>query len=209
MNLISGIYALKCPSTGEVRYVGKSKNIKKRFSAHCMAGTKSGYPVSFWIDKLRKLGLRPVLEVLLETENVDEEEIKFIAHYRAIGCNLLNLHSGGAMPASMGNGKTKDVFSVSGLLSPWMILCRSMMGLRQRSDVIDSAMRLLKSQYDECKTEKDRLEFQLKCFGIVQDVCKVEAQDKVEQWIIKAAPQINKVYKGRITLAFNGEVYTP
>jgi hypothetical protein len=210
MNLNThGIYALKCPVSFEIKYIGKSKNISKRYAAHCSSNPKSGYPVSLWIDKLRKSGLKPLIDVLSVTENLDEEEIRLISHYRKQGFTLLNLQDGGSMPASMGNGVTKDVFSVSGLATPWNILCKAMMSLRLRSERVDESMRILKDEYSNCITEKDRLEFQLKCFSIVQDLCSQKHQIKVEDWIVKAAPAINKKYSGRITLAFNDQMYTP
>lgn len=210
MNLKThGIYALKCPISFEIRYIGKSKNISKRYSAHCCSDPKSGYPVSLWIDKLRKSGLKPLIEVLSVSENLDDEEIRLISYYREQGFSLLNLHNGGSMPSSMGNGVTKDVFSVNGFATPWNVLCKAMMSLRLRSDRVDAAMRMLKDEYSNCSDEKCRLEFQLKCFSIVQDLCSKKHQIKVEDWIIHAAPAINKKYNGRITLAFNNQMYTP
>ena len=92
------IYALCCPCTGEVRYIGKSNKPKDRLKAHIWSGKRaqSSYKRN-WIDKLKSKGFRPELLVLEETivDNWKEREKHYIKYYKDLGCKLTNHCSGG------------------------------------------------------------------------------------------------------------------
>lgn len=86
------IYSLSDPCTNEVRYVGKSVNVKARFNAHL-----SGYSapqVREWIQTLRDADLRPVLTILETVKGVplDEREQWWIAEMKRQGARLLNTY---------------------------------------------------------------------------------------------------------------------
>lgn len=59
--MTAGVYLLRDPTNGIVRYVGKSKNIEQRYKQHCMSRA-SNQRLSRWIEELHHLGLRPVIE---------------------------------------------------------------------------------------------------------------------------------------------------
>lgn len=89
------IYTLSHPTTGEVRYVGKSDNPNYRFINHC----KDKRPTRnrSWILGLKNQGLLPVMEVLEEVKNSDWEDVEkyWIAQMKAWGFRLNNITSGG------------------------------------------------------------------------------------------------------------------
>jgi len=93
------IYTLADPRTGEVRYVGKTFDLRQRFFDHICKSKKTDKRKS-WIKSLRNLGLKPVMEVLETLENCDEygwqeTESFWIEILRFYGCRLTNLNSGG------------------------------------------------------------------------------------------------------------------
>lgn len=102
MKRSSFIYVLSDPRTNHVRYVGKTFNLKDRFSQHiCLKilernNTKN----TAWIKSLLNLGLKPIMEVIEEFDADDvsgwEEAEKFwIKTLRFCGCDLNNLEPGG------------------------------------------------------------------------------------------------------------------
>lgn len=59
------VYALADPRTGEVRYVGCTADLERRFSDHCAASYDSS--TYAWCRELASLGLEPVLVCLQAT----------------------------------------------------------------------------------------------------------------------------------------------
>lgn len=95
------IYTLSDPRTGEIRYVGKTFNLKARRWQH-IHDVKKGLNTrkTGWIKSLLKCGVFPLIEILEEfpEENVrdwEEAERFWISTLRFYGCNLTNLDSGG------------------------------------------------------------------------------------------------------------------
>ena len=74
------IYALKDPrleKLGEVRYIGKTNNPKRRIWEHIRHSSSNIYK-NRWIKTLTKIGLKPVMEILEEVdENNWQEKEKF------------------------------------------------------------------------------------------------------------------------------------
>ena len=94
------VYALMCPDTRRVRYVGKTgKTLQRRIGQHVRDALKTGRKrhLDHWIRKLDAEGKRPHATVLQEclpgTMNACEAE--WIARYRAKGVKLLNTTAGG------------------------------------------------------------------------------------------------------------------
>lgn len=91
------IYILKHPETLEVKYVGKTNNIKRRYSQHksekCLEKTGSKKLAS-WILKLLSNDLSPIMEIIEECEdNWSDREKYWITFYSSN--NLCNLSDGG------------------------------------------------------------------------------------------------------------------
>lgn len=87
------IYTLSHPLTKEIRYVGKTKHIKRRLSDHCTSN-KYNCKKGKWIKSLISDGLRPLIEIL---DEVDEDivniiEAYWIAQFEHWGFNLVNKH---------------------------------------------------------------------------------------------------------------------
>jgi hypothetical protein len=96
---ISHIYVLYDPRSGEARYVGKSSRPIQRLQNHWNE-VPSNCHRSHWIQELRRLGLKPELEVVESIQSVDEETWKirerwWIAQLKALGANLVNNTDGG------------------------------------------------------------------------------------------------------------------
>lgn len=92
------IYALKCPTDGEIRYVGFTRDLHKRMLAHMSnaRNRQDDYPVYRWLRKLISHGLKPVPIILQkgfgDWQNVEQE---WIEKCLSSGCVLLNVALGG------------------------------------------------------------------------------------------------------------------
>lgn len=89
------IYSLEDPITGQIRYVGKSNNIKKRLVQHRFDNHKS-YKTN-WIKSLKDNNLEPILNII---DEVPKEEWSFwekhyISLYKSWGFKLTNGTDGG------------------------------------------------------------------------------------------------------------------
>lgn len=94
------IYGLVCPIDGSIRYIGKSKNPKRRLSAHISSAARNVYDhhASRWIRKLAALGLVPRLEILQAVQDGEdwrECERSWIAKGISEGWPLTNSTVGG------------------------------------------------------------------------------------------------------------------
>lgn len=91
------IYILSDPATGEVRYVGKTTDPKWRFYGHIHGHGRSNQGKKEWISGLLAKGLKPVMEVIDESNEKDwrEAERYWISSLRFLGVNLLNIDGGG------------------------------------------------------------------------------------------------------------------
>lgn len=93
------IYALCCPRTGEIRYIGKTNNLESRLKHHISTlKIHSTLWRARWMASLISEGLRPTIKALRELpEGSDwaQAERDEIAKHYALGCRLTNLTSGG------------------------------------------------------------------------------------------------------------------
>jgi group I intron endonuclease len=92
------IYALCDPDTEEVRYIGKSNSIRRRYSDHineCKTNRKS-HKIS-WIKSLLGNNKKPLIKILDEVPQDDWKswEVHYIDLYKSKGANLTNLTEGG------------------------------------------------------------------------------------------------------------------
>lgn len=110
------IYILRHPETFEVKYVGKTNNIKRRFAQHkskkCLEKTGSKKLAS-WILKLLSKDLFPIMEIIEECDNNwAERERYWISYYS--NDNLCNLSEGGEGVGHNDSTKNKIRNSLTG-----------------------------------------------------------------------------------------------
>ncbi len=93
VNDVIFIYALIDPRDFQVRYIGKTKDIKGRLRAHIFPhnDVKDKNIKMIWTEELKSLGLKPIMTVLTscsEEESVDYEYM----YYKLFkgSCDLLN-----------------------------------------------------------------------------------------------------------------------
>lgn len=91
------IYTLECPLSNEVRYVGKTINIKKRLNDHLKSSKKLKTHKDKWINSLLSQNLKPIIKELKVVNNNDwiYWEIYSIDFFKKLGCNLVNHTNGG------------------------------------------------------------------------------------------------------------------
>lgn len=89
------IYGLVDPLTGSMRYVGRSNRPTERWQEHCKG--KGRTHCAYWVASLRRMGLAPFLTILcwVPAKESGDVERRWIAHYRAMGCDLTNITPGG------------------------------------------------------------------------------------------------------------------
>lgn len=91
------LYELRDPLTTRARYVGYTKAIRQRYTAHCCPGDARTHKAT-WIRQLITLGLKPILRVLCIVGDVEEAkrlEIAWIDRLKLRGERLTNGTTGG------------------------------------------------------------------------------------------------------------------
>lgn len=96
------IYTLSHPITHEIRYVGRTSNLKRRYYSHLYSNDKSHK--CNWIKNLKTNNLRPVIEVLdiVDSTNCIFWESYWILQCKIWGFNMLN-HMDGKNGCVFGN----------------------------------------------------------------------------------------------------------
>lgn len=93
------IYGLIDPLTKELRYIGYSSDINKRFTDHHrLCNLKSKTHKNNWLKSLIKLGHNSellIIEEWISAEELPDAEIEMIAYLKYIGVELTNGTSGG------------------------------------------------------------------------------------------------------------------
>ena len=90
------IYILKDPLSGDVKYCGKTNNIKVRLSGH-LKDKRHNKEKYQWIFDIKSKGLKPILEVIdiVDDDNWDFWEKYWISQLKTWGFNLFNKTDGG------------------------------------------------------------------------------------------------------------------
>lgn len=90
------IYVLKDPRTNIVRYVGATtSSLNRRLSGHLTDAKKlSGTRKINWIKQLLEMKLKPIIELIEETEEWIEREKYWYSYYKGI-TELVNTNNGG------------------------------------------------------------------------------------------------------------------
>lgn len=87
------IYELIDPETNEIRYIGKTKNLKKRYRSHLYTSKLKRTHKECWINKLLSKNKKPIMKVKIITveKHINDSEQREIKNYK----NLTNLTGGG------------------------------------------------------------------------------------------------------------------
>ena len=92
------IFCLKNPITNEIKYIGKTTNLKRRLSQHIQDAKlkKVKRKVINWINSLLNKKLKPKIEIveICTKQNWQDREIYWIKYYRD-KYDLCNHHDGG------------------------------------------------------------------------------------------------------------------
>lgn len=90
------IYVLIDPRTDQIRYVGQCVNPKERYADH-RENQKGTCRRANWLNLLRSLNLKPLMEVIEECDesNWSEREIYWIAEHKKRDYDLVNTTIGG------------------------------------------------------------------------------------------------------------------
>lgn len=91
------IYKLIDPLTNEVRYIGKTGNLKNRYTSHLSNAKKLKSRLANWIKFLAKQNIEPIIEIVevCNENNWEEREIHWITVFKTD--KLCNVHSGGKL----------------------------------------------------------------------------------------------------------------
>lgn len=142
------IYTLEHPITGEIRYVGKTNNYKRRRTHHYSKKVQlsSKTHLSKWILSLLYQGLKPKLVVIdtIHSDNWQWLEQYWISQFRTWGFNLVN-HSIG--------GESNTGYTVSEETRKKMSLGK--LGWKQSKEQIDNFRERIKGN-TYCRGEKNR-----------------------------------------------------
>lgn len=89
------IYALIDPISDEIRYIGKTKNIEKRYKQHLYPKKRDNSKRAIWLKELKINGLKPKIKVIdIADESLwSDMEKLYIAEYSSD--ELLNSTKGG------------------------------------------------------------------------------------------------------------------
>lgn len=97
MNKPIYIYVLIDPSTNKARYVGKTDNLKRRYSCHLANAKLKDSHLTRWVHKLMRSGKKPIMRVLeiADDQNWQSREQFWINTLRKQGVSLVNTADGG------------------------------------------------------------------------------------------------------------------
>jgi len=109
------IYGLEDPTIDEIRYVGKTTNLKNRLYDHIHTQDVNKHKKS-WIASLIEIGAKPKMIILEKTNETEWEEREkyWIAYGREKGWRLTNIADGG-----MNNYYSQQHFDKS-VLEPYL-----------------------------------------------------------------------------------------
>jgi group I intron endonuclease len=193
------IYKLIDPISNEIRYVGLTFNdLKQRLKSHC--SEKSSSHKSNWINRLKSIGLKPIIESIEQDissyDEVCNREIYWIDKLKSDGHPLTNMASGGnknkkmsdetrkLMSDSAKNRKIKTYLSESTKKN-----LSEKSKKRFEDDNEREKLRISNKRYEDSKTEEQKLNDIL-----IQD-CKSVYQYDIDMNLINIYPSINNASK--------------
>ena len=198
LEVISGVYALLDPDNGDIRYIGQSKDINKRIKRHCQNVT--GFPISRWVQKLKRNNKSPDLIIIEEHDNPLLIEKMWIDRAKAQGVKLLNLHEGGKYPSHAHKAKNKKLWNVDGLKTPYKLLWNRCFSLYQRNEIVNKLFKDFSKERRACKNDEQVIDFELK-MAYVAGTFK-DLDDPLNKWFAAVEASINNAYPNKIKLIY-------
>jgi group I intron endonuclease len=105
------IYALVDSRDNQIRYIGKTTNVKRRLNRHITERFLHDSYKDRWVRKMLENGNNPQIEIIdevIENEWVYWEKF-YISYFKYIGCNLTNgTHGGDEPPSTKGRRHTEE-----------------------------------------------------------------------------------------------------
>lgn len=91
------IYSLKDPRDYQIKYIGKTIDIDKRYKQHIKNYTNKKSLKNSWVSSLLQYGLQPMLEIveICDESKWQEREQYWIKYYKELGFDLKNMTNGG------------------------------------------------------------------------------------------------------------------
>lgn len=119
--MIVCIYGLLDPRDGQIKYVGKTKDLAQRMKDHLKDAKRSNTPKNAWLLKLGRLDLCPEMIVLEEVSKAmwPEAERRWIADMRKRGIPLKNICDGGEGRTGPLSDETKRKLSIANRGRKW------------------------------------------------------------------------------------------
>jgi group I intron endonuclease len=93
----TSIYSLADPNTGEIRYIGKSDNLKRRLREHLKNSCLTKSHRSNWIEGLKSALQKPKIDLIaiVKKDEWQNWECFYINFFKELGCPLTNHTIGG------------------------------------------------------------------------------------------------------------------
>lgn len=206
----SGIYALVCPDSGEIRYVGRSNNINRRFADHLYSKKASSTPVSEWIYYLDKKNKKPECVILEKHENPIEIEKIWIDRARKESSDtLLNVLKGGENEFKWCVNYNHKIWVAEGLPTPFKKWISIVWIGAKNNKKISNHIAEVRDLRRSLKSEKDILSFEMHVAQYLYNKFP-KHQEYVAEWAEKVAPKVNKKYPGKFSIEYkDGTVVTP
>lgn len=206
------IYALIDPISREVRYVGKTVDIRGRFMRH-LTDLKSNRRKSEWITALRALSLKPEIKIIETDEDGPgygwpEAERFWIAFFKSAGANLYNLDNGGCHGA-LRSQETKDKIRIGNLGKKRSLEYRQMMSRRMKGKPMSPNARraLLSSHLGKSPSAESRAKMSKSQQGRKHSS---ETKRKMSEWQIGIAkPPMPQATRDKLRAAMLGRYVSP
>ncbi len=212
------IYKLIDPNTNQIRYIGLTFNdLNQRLKSHLSEPGKSHK--IYWINKLKKQGLKPIIESIEEEistyEIACEREIYYIDYFKSIGCELTNMATGGNKNKKMSD-ETKQRMSESQkkryetfkleISDEVKIILSNKQKDRFQNESEREKLRISNKRYEDSKTLEQKLQDIL-----IQDSKRVYQYDKYMNLIevfpsIRDAQRKTGIDRGNITKCCKNKV---
>lgn len=170
------IYALCCPFTNDIHYIGKTTNGMTRPLQHISQSTS--VKVKEWVDDLKNIGYAPIVKIIESVsieDNLDSKERHWIQYYVNKNALLLNINLVSPILVKHNIDELLGKGELMGRLSKFVKEKRKQVKLTQvefaeKAGVALTVIRKIEQQKTNYNIKS--LIQVLKMFGCTIDVCK-------------------------------------